>query len=102
MHKFTLGVFLCTIDLDGAMFLSRLFACLVPCKGIQDSLGFWIPSRGFRIPATGFRFRCQWILDSGLQSLVGSRYFVKPWILDSTSKDFQGRVVQSWVKITQG
>ena len=71
MHKFTLGVFLCAIDVDGAMSLSRLFACLVPCEGIQDSLGFWIPSRGFRIPATGFRFRCQWNLDSGLQSLVG-------------------------------
>ena len=25
------------------------------CKGIQDSLGFWIPRRGFRIPVTGFQ-----------------------------------------------
>ena len=24
-------------------------------KGIQDSLGFWIPHCGFRIPYTGFR-----------------------------------------------
>ena len=76
MHKFRLGVFLSTIDLDGAMSLSGLFACLAPCKGIQDSLGFWIPSGGFRIPATGFRFRCQWNLDSRLQSLVGSRLLV--------------------------
>ena len=27
-----------------------------PNKGIQDSLGLWIPRRGFRIPATEFRF----------------------------------------------
>ena len=26
-----------------------------PCKGIQDSLGFWIPRHGFRIPGTGFQ-----------------------------------------------
>ena len=28
---------------------------LVQCKGIQDTLGFWIPRRGFRIPITGSR-----------------------------------------------
>ena len=28
---------------------------VAPCKGIKDTLGFWIPRRGFRIPATGFR-----------------------------------------------
>ena len=26
-----------------------------PCKGIQDTLGLWIPRRGFRIPITGFQ-----------------------------------------------
>ena len=26
-----------------------------PCKGIQDSLGFWIPSHWFRIPGSGFQ-----------------------------------------------
>ena len=31
---------------------THLFA---PRKGIQDSLGFWIPRRGFRIPGTGFQ-----------------------------------------------
>ena len=31
-----------------------------PCKGIQDSLGFWIPRRGFRIQSIGFRILCQW------------------------------------------
>ena len=30
-------------------------ATLTPCKGIQDSLGFWIPHRGFRIPGTGLQ-----------------------------------------------
>ena len=28
---------------------------LAPCEGIQDSSGFWIPSRGFWIPGSGFR-----------------------------------------------
>ena len=34
-------------------FLIRLIA---PRKGIQDSLGFWIPRRGFLIPGTGFQY----------------------------------------------
>ena len=34
---------------------------IASCKRIQDSPGFWIPSRGFRIPGTGFRILCQWI-----------------------------------------
>ena len=35
----------------------RIHACLQPAprKGIQDSLGLWIPHRGFRIPSTGLR-----------------------------------------------
>ena len=28
---------------------------IAPYKGIQDSLGFWIPRRGFQIPGTGFQ-----------------------------------------------
>ena len=28
---------------------------LAPCKGIQESPGFWIPHRGFLIPGTGFQ-----------------------------------------------
>ena len=34
---------------------------LAPRKGIQGSLGFWIPRHGFRII-------CQWNLDSGFPS----------------------------------
>ena len=30
---------------------------IAPCKGIQDSLGFWVPRSGFRIP------EWHWILD---------------------------------------
>ena len=37
---------------------------VAPCKGIQESLGFWIPHCGFRIPGTGFRIPAQWIPDS--------------------------------------
>ena len=36
---------------------------IVPCKGIHDSLGFWIPPCGFRIPSTGFRIPARWIPD---------------------------------------
>ena len=44
--------------------LSREF--FAPCKGIQDTLGFWIPRRGFRIPFTGFQIFLggTWIPDS--------------------------------------
>ena len=53
------------------------------CKGIQDSVGSWIPCRGFRILGTWF------------QSLVGFRilwavfWILKPRIPDSTSKNFK-------------
>ena len=40
---------------------------IATCKGIQDSLGFWIPRRGFRIPGTGFQTVSEtWILNSNL------------------------------------
>ena len=42
----------------------------VKCKGIEDSLGIWIPRRGFRSPSTGwFRIFCQWNVDFRFQSL---------------------------------
>ena len=44
-----------------------------PCKGIQDSLRFWIPRHRFRILSVGFRILCQLNWDSGFQSLVGLR-----------------------------
>ena len=44
------------------------------CKGIQESLGFWIPRGGFRITGTGFRNFCCWNMDPRLQSLVGSGF----------------------------
>ena len=44
------------------------------CKGIQESLGFWIPRGGFRITGTGFRNFCWCNMDSRLQSLVGSGF----------------------------
>ena len=46
----------------------RLYLPLVPCNGIQDSLGFWIQHRGFRILGTGPRVIRQWNLASGFQS----------------------------------
>ena len=48
-----------------SVFLSPgIYSCVAPCKGIQESLGFWIPHCGFRIPGTGFRIPAQWIPDS--------------------------------------
>ena len=38
---------------------------IAPCKGIQDSLGFWIPRRGFPIPRNWIPGT--WILDCNLQ-----------------------------------
>ena len=77
-----------------------------PCKGIQDSIGFWIPHNGFRIPDIGFQslsvelglwipiicgipdsLSC--ILYSGFQSLgfqiSQPKYSLIP---DSTNKNF--------------
>ena len=36
-------------------FFLPLKETFVQCKGIQDTLGFWIPRRRFWIPGTGFR-----------------------------------------------
>ena len=48
-------------DSHVSMISRALFA---PHKGIQDSLGFWIPHRGFWILDSGFFVRRTWILDS--------------------------------------
>ena len=67
-------------------------ANFAPCKGIQGSLGFWLPHHGFRIPGIEFRILCQSSLNSGFQSLVGFQipcavfWIPKPRILDFTSK----------------
>ena len=45
----------------------ELHGCVIPCKGIQFSLGFMIPRRGFRIADLrywiGFFVSGTWILD---------------------------------------
>ena len=58
--------------------LNNTSPVFAPCKGIQNSLGFWIPHHWFRIPFTWFRILCQLNLDSGFQSLVGFRI---PWVV---------------------
>jgi len=55
--KNTLSKFICKVR-DEALAQS-----ITPSKGIQDSLGFWIPHCGFSI-------LCQWNFESGFQSLV--------------------------------
>ena len=64
-----------------------------PCKGIQDSLGFWMSRRGFRIPGTGsqplsveLRF---WIaIVSGIPDSLSRIPIPKPRIPDSIGKIF--------------
>ena len=79
---------------------------LAPCKGSQNSLGFWIPCCEFQIPGTRFQIAYQWNLDSRLQPLVafqitGAVFRMskskirnpqakKSRILDSTTKSFLG------------
>ena len=42
-------------SVTGKTYLELRWVFFAPCKGIQDSLGFWIPSRWFRIPGSGFQ-----------------------------------------------
>ena len=67
--------------------------CVAPYKGIQDSLGFWIPRRVFRILGTGFQYLSVklgfWILiiraiPDSLSGIPDSQ----PRIPDSTFKFF--------------
>ena len=50
--RVTLGSVLAT-NCDPVNFIPVYY--FTTCKGIQDSLRFWIPRRGFRIPVTGFQ-----------------------------------------------
>ena len=44
-----------------------------PCKGIHGRLGFWIPRVDSGFQALDFAgIFCQWNMDSGLQSFLGS------------------------------
>ena len=76
-----------------------------PCKGIQDSLVFWIPRHGFRIPATGFHYlsveRGFWIPivngipDFFILSFPGVVFRIpEPRIPDSTIKSFPDSRIQ--------
>ena len=69
---------------------------IAPCKGIQDSLGFWIPRHDFQIPVTGFRLIFQWILPGyripdSLSCILDSRFhqqkFHFPRLLTSRISD---------------
>ena len=49
--------YLAHMDADGSMLSLRYYEGLIAlCKGIQNSLGFWIPRRGFQIPGPGFQY----------------------------------------------
>ena len=48
--------YLAHMDANGSMLSLRYYEELISlCKGIQNSLGFWIPRRGFHIPVTGLQ-----------------------------------------------
>ena len=77
----------------GAGKVFRWQAHIAPRKGIQDSLGFWIPHCGFRIPGTGFWYLSVelgfWIpVVSGIQIPWAVFQIPKPGIPDSMSKIF--------------
>ena len=61
--------YLAHMDADGSMLSLRYYEGLIAlCKGIQNSLGFWIPRRGFQIPDSRswipvFVSGLTWILD---------------------------------------
>ena len=67
--------------------LNLTFAvCRQPYKGIQDSLGFWIPRRVFRILGTGFQYLSVklgfWILivraiPDSLSGIPDSRFHIQ-------------------------
>ena len=68
-------------------------------KGIQDSLGFWIPRQGFRIPGTGFQSLSVelefWIpIVSGFRIPWAVFRIPKPRIPDYTSKNFPDSGIQ--------
>ena len=49
--------YLAHMNADGSMLSLRYYEGLIAlCKGIQNSLGFWIPRRGFQIPGPGFQY----------------------------------------------
>ena len=71
----------------GAGKVFRWQAHIAPRKGIQDSLGFWIPHCGFRIPGTGFWYLSVelgfWIpIGSGIPDSLSC-------IPDSKTRDFR-------------
>ena len=70
----TLGCILAT-NCDPVIFFRVYY--FTACKGIQDSLGFWIPRLGLRIPGTRFQSL----------SVVSGAWPRSP---DSTSKNFPG------------
>ena len=67
---------------------------MAPCKGFQDSLGFWIPRRGFRILGTGFQSLSMesgfWIpIVSGIPDSLSC-------ILDSKAQDSTFPYMRRW------
>ena len=69
-------------------------------EGIQDSLGFWIPSRGFRIPCTGFQSLSVevglWIpivsgISDSLSCILDSKTQDSGFLTGLRSKRFRGK-----------
>ena len=85
---------------------NHLYKLLAPCKGSQNSLGFWIPCCEFQIPGTRFQIAYQWNLDSRLQALEG---FQITWAVFRISKSKiwipqvkKSRILESKTKIFPG
>ena len=66
---------------------------VAPCKGIQGSLGFWIPCGGFRIPDSS-------TVDSGFQKELDSIFF--PVLMLFFALRFRVRILLYWKTLLEG
>ena len=66
---------------------------VAPCKGIQGSLGFWIPCGGFRIPDSS-------TVDSGFQKELDSTVF--PVLMLFFALRFRVRILLYWKTLLEG
>ena len=74
---------------------TKIEALVAPCKGIRDSLGFWIPCCGFRIPGTASSR-----VDSGFQKELDSIFF--PVLMLFFALRFRVRILLYWKTLLEG
>ena len=66
---------------------------IAPCKGIEDSFGFWIPCCGFRIPGTWFQIPILGGIPNSWSPGFQIPQVKISWIPDTTTKNFPDSVL---------